>query len=65
MENGRDCVRGVNHYRKRSSVTQRPVSAASTSDLCHVFLPKRRGSDKMSEIRGCACVCVCVCNNWK
>lgn len=48
---------GVNHYRKWSSVTQRPVSAVSTADLCHAFLPERRGSDKMSERQGCVCVC--------
>lgn len=53
-------VSGVNHYRKWSSVTQRPVSAVSTADLCHAFLPERRGSDKMSERQGCVCVCACV-----
>ncbi len=60
-------VSSMNHYRKWSSVTQRPVSAVSTADLCHAFLPERRGSDKMSERQGCACLCVCVCtfNNWK
>lgn len=45
-------VSGVNHYRKWSSVTQRPVS---TADLCHAFLPEWRGSDKMSERQGCVC----------
>ena len=51
---------GVNHYRKWSSVTRRPVSAVSTRDLCHAFLSELWGSAEISETRGYVCACGCV-----